>query len=361
VTPLGEKLVARIRADGPMTIAEYMAACLGDPQDGYYTTRDPFGRGGDFITAPEVSQMFGELIGAWGAATWLAMGRPARFILAELGPGRGTLMADALRAARAAPGFGEAAEIHLVETSPRLRAVQEATLAKAGAQATWHDRVADIPVGPMILIANEFFDALPIRQLIHTVDGWAERMVGLAADGDLAFGLRPIGQPGKGAPEAAWRGAFGEISPAGGAIVAEIAARLVAEGGAALIVDYGYDGSGGGDTLQAVRRHQFDDPLAAPGEADLTTHVDFAALRGAASAAGAAVRPLVGQGAFLMRLGLAERAAVLARGKDAATQGAISAAVERLAGEGAMGTLFKVLALSAPGLALPAFDDMSEA
>ncbi len=359
MTPLGSKLAARIRADGPITIAEFMTACLADPEHGYYMRREPFGRDGDFITAPEVSQMFGELIGAWAAATWMAMDRPERLVLAELGPGRGTLMADLLRAAATVSGFAEAAEIHLVETSPRLREVQKATLAAAGIYAAWHDAFLEIPAGPMILVANEFFDALPIRQLIHTADGWAERMVGLAADGHLAFGLRPLGMPEKPGTRArpqAPRGEITEACPAAGAIMTGIATRLVIQGGAALVIDYGYEAGNFGDTLQAVRRHRFDDPLAAPGEADLTAHVDFAALAAAALAAGATARPLLTQGDFLLRLGLLERAGALGHGKDAGAQAAIQAAVERLAGDKGMGTLFKVLALSAPALVLPVFD-----
>ena len=196
MTPLGEKLIARIRAAGPMTVAEYMAACLGDPADGYYMRREPFGRDGDFITAPDVSQMFGELIGLWAVATWTAMGAPSPFVLAELGPGRGTLMADLLRAATVRPGFLDAAEVHLVETSPRLREVQAETLAAAGLPIAWHLRVDDLPSGPLILVANEFFDALPIRQFVKTAGGWAERMVGIGDDGGLAFGLRTATPPG---------------------------------------------------------------------------------------------------------------------------------------------------------------------
>jgi NADH dehydrogenase [ubiquinone] 1 alpha subcomplex assembly factor 7 len=192
VTALGERLAAAMRTGGPMTVADYMAACLGDPADGYYMRREPFGRAGDFVTAPEVSQMFGELIGLFAVATWEAMGRPARFVLAELGPGRGTLMADLLRAAKLRPAFLAAAEVHLVETSPRLKALQTEALASSGAAVTWHGRVDDLPAGPLIVVANEFFDALPIRQFVKAEGGWAERMVGLDADGRLAFGLRAV-------------------------------------------------------------------------------------------------------------------------------------------------------------------------
>jgi NADH dehydrogenase [ubiquinone] 1 alpha subcomplex assembly factor 7 len=372
VTPLAEKLAARIRANGPITVADYMAACLGDPEHGYYVRREPFGRGGDFITAPEVSQMFGELIGAWCVATWEGMGAPAPFVLAELGPGRGTLMADLLRAARIRPRFIDGARVHLVEMSPRLRDLQRVQLTQSAERLAWVDQVDNLPPGPMILVANEFFDALPIRQFVRTPDGWAERMVGLAEDGELAFGLRPAHQPLLDLSSAAFhtdddaaptlhetRLPVVEISAARTAVLHTVAERLGATGGAALVIDYGYEGPAYGDTLQAVRQHQYDDPLAAPGEADMTAHVDFAALGQAARASGAAPRVLINQGEFLYRLGLAQRASELSRDKDAETRRAIAAAVERLTGPASMGKLFKVLALSSPGLALPVFDDKS--
>ena len=315
MTPLAERLVARIRLNGPISIADYMAACLGDPDYGYYMRREPFGRGGDFVTAPEVSQIFGELVGAWCLATWEAMGSPAPFVFAELGPGRGTLMADILRTARLRPAFIDAARVHLVEMSPRLRDAQRVALTQSAERLAWVDRVDDLPAGPLILIANEFFDALPIHQFVADADGWAERMVGLDEDDRLAFGLLPrsglppapagnrddlpktagIRSPRGAAggcrppsPRRGWRGvdagqpATVEISPARGAVMHAIAERLAREGGAALVIDYGYEGPAFGDTLQAVRRHEYADPLAAPGEADLTAHVDFAALATAA-------------------------------------------------------------------------------
>jgi NADH dehydrogenase [ubiquinone] 1 alpha subcomplex assembly factor 7 len=352
VTRLGERLAARIRASEPMTIAEYMAACLGDPIDGYYATREPFGRGGDFVTAPEISQIFGELVGLWAVATWQAMGAPEEIVLAELGPGRGTLVADALRAARIRPAFLGAARLHLVETSARLRQQQEAALAARSVSAEWHDRIDEIPRGLLILIANEFFDALPIRQFVRTGEGWAERMVGLDDAGRLVFGLRPVDETVRaGAAE----GSVVEVSPAAAAIVSGIGARIAGDGGAALIIDYGYQGPAFGDTLQAVRNHRFDDPLAAPGEADLTAHVDFGALARAAAEAGAEARPLASQGAFLAAMGLNERAAALTAGKDEAARAEIVAATERLAAPSGMGELFKVLVIAAPGLAVPPF------
>ncbi|MCB1498120.1 MAG: class I SAM-dependent methyltransferase [Bauldia sp.] len=355
MTPLAEKLAARIRAAGPITVADYMAACLGDPEHGYYMRREPFGRDGDFITAPEVSQMFGELIGIWSLLAWEAMGRPAPFVLAELGPGRGTLMGDLLRAARLRPAFAAAARVHLVETSPRLRDIQAATLAAAGITPVWHGAIEDIPPGPMIAVANEFFDALPIRQFVRTAEGWAERMVALDDAGALAFGLRPAPPP-PGRSTADPVGTIAETSPVSTAIMERLAGRLAVEGGAALVIDYGYGDKGSADTLQAVRRHNYDDPLAFPGEADLTAHVDFGTLADAARLAGAHPRPLLSQGAFLGRLGLPERASSLVRGKDDATREGLERAVARLSSPQGMGELFKVLAVSQGGLALAPFD-----
>jgi NADH dehydrogenase [ubiquinone] 1 alpha subcomplex assembly factor 7 len=357
VTRLAERLTARIRAGGPITVADYMAACLGDLADGYYTTREPFGSAGDFVTAPEVSQMFGELIGLWCIATWEAMGSPGNFVLAELGPGRGTLMADLLRAARVRPGFVAAAGVNLVETSLRLREAQRQAL--AGVDASWHDSVSALPDAPLILVANEFFDALPIRQFVRTGDGWAERVVGIADDGGITWGLRAL--PSRHdirlvAAGGASGPAILEVSPAATEIMEIIATRIVTHGGTAIIIDYGYEGPAFGDTLQAVKGHAHVDPLATPGEADLTAHVDFAALASAARAGGANPRPRISQANFLRRLGIIERADRLASGKGEAARGEIAAAVARLTAPSAMGEHFKVLAVSRPGLALPAFD-----
>lgn len=358
MTPLAEKIAGRIRAAGPISIAEFMALCLTDPDHGYYMRREPFGRAGDFITAPEVSQIFGELIGLWSVAVFEMLANPSRFVLAELGPGRGTLMADILRTARIKPAFLKAADIHLVEISPRLREIQKETLLPAGLAVHWHGRLEDVPAGPAIVLANEFFDALPIHQFQWKDGAWAERVVGLAADGSLAFGLRPVDErpPGVALPD----GAVIETSPAGKAAMTTIGERLKRDGGAALIVDYGSAEPGLTSTLQAVRAHKYDGPLAAPGEADITAHVDFAALARAATAAGADPRPAMRQGEFLIRMGLVERANVLGRGKDTATRDAIAAGIERLAAPKAMGDLFKVLAISAPGLRLPIFDPFPE-
>ncbi|MCC6737063.1 MAG: SAM-dependent methyltransferase [Bauldia sp.] len=334
-----------------------MAACLGDPDHGYYTTREPFGQGGDFITSPEISQVFGELIGLWAVATWEAMGAPSRFTLAELGPGRGTLMADALRAARIRPGFLAAATVALVEISPRLRVEQAEAIAPLGIEPVWHDRVDDLPDGPLIVVANEFLDALPVRQLVRTEGGWAERMVGRNEKGELAFGLRPTDSPGAGdAADALPVGTVMEVRPAATAIASALGARIAARGGAALFIDYGYAEPGAGDTLQALYRQLYDGALNHPGEADLTAHVDFAAIARAAAAAGAEAHPILTQGEFLGRLGIADRVRALAMGKPPAEQQAIGVAAHRLVHPDAMGSLFKVLAVGAPGLALPGFE-----
>jgi NADH dehydrogenase [ubiquinone] 1 alpha subcomplex assembly factor 7 len=356
VTPLAEKIAATIRAAGPISVADFMAMCLADPEHGYYMRREPFGRAGDFITAPEISQMFGELIGLWAVAVWEMMGGPRPFALVELGPGRGTLMADMLRTAKIKPAFLAAADVRLVEMSPRLRELQRATLEKGGATAHWHDRIEDIPRGPAIVIANEFFDALPVHQFEWADGRWSERVIGLTADGALGFGLRPVEQ--RAMTIALPDRAVVETSPAARAVMTSLATRLKQQGGAALIVDYGSAEPGHGDTVQAVRAHKYDDVLAAPGEADVTAHVDFAALARAATAAGAEARKVMRQGEFLIRLGLVDRAKVLGRDKDTRTRDLIASAMERLAGPKAMGDLFKVLAISAPGLKLPVFDPL---
>lgn len=356
MTPLHAIIARRIRAEGPMTVAEYMALCLSHPEHGYYITRDPLGRGGDFTTAPEISQMFGEMLGLWLAQAWMDRGAPAPFVLAELGPGRGTLMADALRAASRVAGFTEAADLWLVETSPALRRKQWEAL--GAHQPRWADDVDGLPEGPLYLLANEFFDALPVRQF--TVGGGVlrERMVGLG-DGDaLAFGLSPPLSPDE-LPEGAQEGAVYETCPQGRAIAERIGARLAARGGVALAVDYGHavsdrNARAGGDTLQAVKGHAHADVLAEPGAADLTAHVDFLALSKAAESGGARAWGLRGQGALLDWLGIRVRAAMLAK-KQPDRAAEIRAALDRLTEPGAMGTLFKALALSGDDIPPPGF------
>lgn len=353
---LGARLAARIALLGPITLADYMAAVLTDPDHGYYMTGDPFGARGDFITAPEISQMFGELIGLWCADTWQRMGRPNPVLLVELGPGRGTLMADALRALRLAPDFRNALDLHLVEISPALRARQRAALDET-VSPTWHETLADVPHGPILLIANEFFDALPIRQLEKRPEGWCERLVTLAPNrSDLAFALGPpspqaglLIPPGlHDVPE----GALVEVSPSAVLLAAEIGRRLTTHGGAALTIDYGHAQPRSGSTLQALRRHAAHDVLTDPGTADLTAHVDFSALAQSATESGARGHGPTPQGKFLKTLGIQARAETLAqsavKSANPTQAGDIASALRRLTDATEMGELFKVLGLSHP-------------
>ena len=346
MTPLARLLVQRIAATGPISIAEYMTDCLLHPDHGYYTTRDPFGAAGDFTTAPEISQMFGELIGLALAQAWIDQGRPARFTLAELGPGRGTCMADALRATRAVPGFLDAAQVHLVEASPTLRARQRETLKDT--HVTWLDAADDLPDLPLFLVANEFFDALPIRQFVREGDLWRERQIG-QENGTLCFGLGPASaMPTLGHRLADTNpGDLIEFCSAAQPIVAAVAARNAAHGGAALIIDYG-DWRSLGDTFQALESHDIADPLANPGLADLTAHVDFAAL--AEAAKGVSHTRLTPQGVFLERLGLTQRAQALAHSLKGKALDAHVAAHRRLTHPQEMGSLFKVLGLAPSGM-----------
>ncbi len=349
---LTDHIAARIRAQGPLSIADYMADCLLHPRFGYYTTRDPLGAQGDFTTAPEISQMFGEMLGLCLAQCWLDQGQPAPFTLAELGPGRGTLMADVLRATKGIPGFRDAAQVVLIEASPTLRAAQAKTL--DGNAPAWADRVDDLPEAPLFLLANEFFDALPIRQFQRDGAHWRERRVGL--DGEtLVIGLGPAGP----LPALADRledtrdGDIVELCPALPAIASTIGQRIETHGGAALIVDYG-DWRSLGDTLQAVKGHEATDPLAEPGLADLTTHVDFEAL---AQATPSRYSRLTPQGVFLERLGITARAQALAQRMEGDALETHIAAHRRLTHPHEMGTLFKVMSFTPDGAApLPGLD-----
>ena len=337
---LGRLIAQRIALTGPISLADFMAEALGHPRLGYYRKAMPLGASGDFTTAPEISQMFGELIGAWLAERWQAMGSPPAINLVELGPGRGMLMADALRATRAVPGFHAALRVHLVEINETLRTYQANALAAFA--PTWHERFDDVPRGPLLLIANEFFDALPVRQFHKTADGWRERMVGLA-DGALNLALAPGATPFAAVlPEAA-AGAEAELSQAAAALAAEIGTRVARDGGWALVVDYGRDESGPGASLQAVRGHARVGVLELPGETDLSAHVDFGLLAAAARGAGAEVFGPTGQGDFLRRIGIERRAhALKARAQDASE---IDAALARLIAADQMGSLFRVLAI----------------
>lgn len=346
---LGERLAAQIAQTGPLTVAQYMTVCLHDPQDGYYATRPALGEDGDFITAPLVSQMFGELIGVWAISAWQAMGAPSRFVLAEMGPGDGTLMSDLLRAGRLLPAFLEAAEVWLVETSEPLAALQSARL---GETVRWARSLDEVPGGlPMILVANELLDCLPARQFVRTATGWAEQVVGVGDDGALAFGLVPAGVPLPDARE----GAVCEISAPQEALGAALGERLARDSGAALLIDYGHDRPGFGDTLQALVRHERADPLACPGEADLTVHADFPAVRAAAERAGASSAILT-QAAFLARLGIGERAEALMRARPDRSE-VIGRQLHRLVGGDQMGDLFKACCLYSPGWIPPAFEE----
>ncbi|MDO5756172.1 MAG: SAM-dependent methyltransferase [Rhodobacterales bacterium] len=347
MTPLAQILIAQITEAGPMTLAEYMAQCLMHPQHGYYATRDPLGTAGDFITAPEISQMFGELLGLALAQAWLDQGAPAPFALAELGPGRGTLMADVLRATRGVPGFHAAAKVHLVEASPTLRAAQ----AERVESAAWHDTVQTLPDLPLFLVANEFFDALPIRQAQRDGAHWRERMVGRKGDRLIPGLSGPTAMPPLAHRVAdTQEGDIVEFSPAAAQIANHIGGQIAERGGAALIVDYG-DWRAQGDTFQALRAHAPADPFDAPGMADLTAHVDFEAL--ALAAAPARHTRITAQGVFLERLGITPRARKLAGTLAGAALEAHVAAHRRLTHPSEMGTLFKVMGLYPEGAAPP--------
>lgn len=328
-----------IRRDGPVSVARYMALALGHPRWGYYMTRDPLGMAGDFTTAPEISQMFGELLGAWCADVWTKLGSPEPFIMAECGPGRGTLMKDMLRVTAGVKGFHEAMQVHLVETSPLLREKQKRALSWFDPQ--WHGGLDTLPGdAPLILVANEFLDALPVRQFQMTKDGWRERMVGL--DGDrLVFVLSEKSgnfPPGD-------EGDIFEVSPARTSFTAALCGRLKKQKGAALLVDYGHVKTAPGDTLQAVRGHKYADALTEPGLADLTSHVDFESLLRTAQAEGAACFGPVDQGVFLDRLGVGVRVAALLKQAEGTAAESIWAAHARLTAPDQMGRLFKVVAL----------------
>jgi NADH dehydrogenase [ubiquinone] 1 alpha subcomplex assembly factor 7 len=352
-TPLDRRLAAMIRADGPLPFARVMDLALADPEAGYYIARDPLGAAGDFVTAPEISQVFGELIGLWMAVTWQAMGAPDRVVLAELGPGRGTLMADLLRAAATLPAFRAALRPWLVETSPALRHCQRRALEGSGAQ--WADRAEDLPPGPLLLVANEFFDALPVAQYVKRNGAWHQRLVGLDDAG--AFVLALADRPETPAPAlapavlAAPEGAIAELCPEARRLSALIGARLTHEGGAALIIDYGHAEAAAGDTVQAVRRHRYHPVLAEIGSADITAHVDFAAL--AQAAAPARAWGPTPQGEFLRRLGIRARTEMLARDKPAKVAEDLFSRMRRLIEADEMGTLFKVLALTHPAMPAP--------
>ncbi len=346
-----------------MSLARYMEIALGHPQHGYYITRDPLGRskeprGGDFITAPEISQMFGEILGLWAVHAWQNMGMPLPLRLIELGPGRGTLMADMVRAMAVVPQLEDAIEVHLVEISPVLRDIQRKTLAKQGiTQVFWHDHLETVPQEPALYIGNEFLDALAFHQFEKRDGQWFERMVGLDATGQLTLGLSPlpVENPLMGtlllqAPD----GAVFERSPAREAQATALAQRVQQAAGYALLIDYGSANSGLGDSFQAVAAHAYTNPFADPGTADLTSHVDFEVLGLRALAAGTKVFGPIGQGDFLQALGIEVRAQRLAAGRTQKATQDIEAALNRLIAPKAMGALFKVLIIASSALPAPA-------
>ena len=361
--PAAAEIRKLIMAAGPMPVSRYMELCLTHPQHGYYMTRDPLGREGDFTTAPEVSQMFGELLGLWAAAVWKSMGMPNPVRLIELGPGRGTMMADVLRAIRVLPSFYQALSVHLVEINPALIDRQAETLRGVKPAANWHDSIQNVAEGPSIVLANEYFDALPVHQVIRQPYGWHERVIDIAPSGQLVFAAAP--EPMRHFDlllpplvRAAPVGAIFEWRPT--PEIMWIARRLRDQGGAALIIDYGHVRSDAGDTFQAISRHSFTDPLRNPGQADLTAHVDFQALALGAEDAGARLHGPVEQGEFLRRLGIETRAATLMSKANAQVSADIQSALKRLTGtgRGAMGALFKVLGVSHPDIrTLPGLDD----
>lgn len=356
-TLLSVRLKAQIARTGPISVERFMDVCMADATAGYYPSKQPIGAGGDFITAPEVSQVFGELLGLWAYAVWQSMGSPEQVTLAELGPGRGTLMADALRGLRLLPGFTDSAKVALVETSPPLRQAQEEALADSGADISWHERIEELPPGPIIVIANEFIDALPIRQLIWRTGQWYERCVRIGPDGGfafcdgapLAFGNLRRNAELQQLPD----GSILEVRPAANAAVTALAARANDAPLAALIIDYGHEATECGDTLQAVSRHKFADPLEQPGNVDLTAHVDFGALKDAAKANGLLAYGPKAQGALLLELGLDARLERLCQDATQDERDGLMSGTRRLVDPAAMGLLFKALAITSQDLAPP--------
>jgi len=358
MSDLFDIIKAEINSDGPITVARFMELALAHPEHGYYRKQDPLGEDGDFTTAPEISQMFGEMIGLWTAVVWQALGQPDPLNVVELGPGRGTLMADALRAAYAMEDFDDAARLWLIETSPALREKQKVAMTPTLMMPAWRDRFEEVGSGPLVVIGNEFFDALPIHQYERVEDGWRERMVRLTDAGDaFEFTLSENLTDGSMIPEdlrdATPPGGIYEHQPASCEVMRQVASRVVEQGGAALFIDYGHGEHGIGETLQAVQGHEFVDALKSPGDADLTAHVDFEQLSTTAREAGAEVLGPVPQGAFLDRLGMRQRADMLMMNASEEQMAEIDAAYTRLTDSEQMGVLFKVIAVVPPGFGVP--------
>jgi SAM-dependent MidA family methyltransferase len=360
--PLEVEIRRRIEGSGPIAVAPYMELCLTHPERGYYTTGVPLGAQGDFITAPEISQMFGELVGLWAAAVWGAMGSPGSLNLVELGPGRGTMMSDVLRVAKVMPGFRAAIALHMIEISPLLERLQRQALSFADVPMSWHRSIEELPDGPLMVLANEFFDALPIHQAVMCADGWHQRVIKIGEGDAFQFGSArdPIPLFDKMLPRNLSAAQIGDIFEwRADNIALEIGRRVVHFGGAALIIDYGHAKSAIGDTLQAVSAHGFADPLVTPGQVDLTGHVDFQALSEAAEGSGARVHGPITQAELLRRLGIEERATALKAGAPVDYATKIQAALDRLTSEErtGMGRLIKAIALSSPKLTvLPGFE-----
>jgi NADH dehydrogenase [ubiquinone] 1 alpha subcomplex assembly factor 7 len=360
-SPLEAEIRRLIAIAGPMPLADYMRLCLTHPQFGYYITHDPIGAAGDFITAPEISQMFGELIGLWMAAVWQQMGAPENVRIVELGPGRGTLMIDALRAAKTVRSFYTAIVLHMVEISPKLQAMQQQRLEGLGEPVLWHPALIDVPGGPAIIIANEFIDALPVHQAIKQADGWHERVVEVAPDGKLAIGAAhdPLPHFDPTLPRELRQSPEGSIYEWRSDVIALELGRRTRSDGAALVIDYGHLRQGLGQTLQAVAGHSYTDPLRSPGEADLTAHVDFGTLANSAEIIGGRIHGPLSQRDFLYRLGIEKRAAMLKSQALPDKTAEIDSALARLteAGPKGMGELFKVLAIADPKFGvLPGFE-----
>jgi SAM-dependent MidA family methyltransferase len=360
-SPLAGEIRRLIGIAGPMPIAEYMQLCLTHPQYGYYTTRDPLGARGDFITAPEISQMFGELIGLWLASVWQLLGAPENVRLIELGPGRATLLIDALRAAKTVPGFLTAIVLHLVEISPALRKMQEERLEPLRLPTLWHNTLEEVPPGPCLIVANEFIDALPVHQAVKLADGWHERVIAISPEGELTIGAARdhLFHFESTLPSGLRRSPDGSIFEWRSDAIALEIGRRVRDGGAALIIDYGHAWHGLGETLQAVSGHAFADPLRTPGRADLTAHVDFQALAHGAESIGARAHGPITQRDWLRRLGVDQRAAALKAHAPCGRTVEIDQALSRLTAGGSrgMGELCKAIAIADPKLkSLPGFE-----
>lgn len=352
MTRLADLLRERINTTGPIPVSEFMSLALGHPEQGYYRTRDPLGRAGDFTTAPEISQIFGELIGLWCAAVWQQSGGRTPINLIELGPGRGTMMMDMLRAARSVPEFSDALSIHLVETSPVLKDRQRETLADAATQfpIEWHDDITSLPEGPVLIVANEFFDALPVDQWVKAEKGWRLRCVGLNQKDGFQFVVDDTVTPSSGVIPSSLNGvvetgSIFESSPVGEKIGTELASLLIKDGSAALIIDYGHPRSAIGETLQAVGEHKKQDIFDRPGDIDLTAHVDFEGLGKSMALPGLSVFGPIPQGAFLTALGIEHRTKALISRADSQQAETLRTGTERLIAADAMGTLFKVMAV----------------